>query len=157
MVYNRKPEGEQILVTATKEPQPPQEPRTVLVETWTEPQEPRIIPVITTGDRPASSTTGPAPGHDPAPGATAVWSWKKDQDTDATTEPAPQISAAPTVKRSDFARAFYTVPQAAEVLQVHENTIYNLVRAGKVEHYKVGAQIRIARAELERLKVERKA
>lgn len=58
---------------------------------------------------------------------------------------------------SDFARAFYTVPQAAAILQVHENTIYHLVRSGKVEHYKVGAQIRIARAELERLKVERKA
>lgn len=58
---------------------------------------------------------------------------------------------------SDFSRPFYTIAQAAEVLQVHENTIYKLVRGGKVEHYKVGAQIRIAAAELERLKVERKA
>lgn len=55
------------------------------------------------------------------------------------------------------ARAFYTIPQLAELLQVHENTIYRLVRAGKVEHYKVGAQIRISAAELERLKVERKS
>lgn len=55
------------------------------------------------------------------------------------------------------ARAFYTIPQLAELLQVHENTIYRLVRAGKIEHYKVGAQIRISAAELERLKVERKA
>ena len=54
---------------------------------------------------------------------------------------------------SDFDRAFYTVPQAAELLQVHENTIYRLVRAGKLEHYKVGQQIRIAAAELEKLKV----
>ena len=54
---------------------------------------------------------------------------------------------------SDFERAFYTVPQAAELLQVHENTIYRLVRAGKLEHYKVGQQIRIAAAELEKLKV----
>lgn len=60
------------------------------------------------------------------------------------------------IKGSDFPRAFYTIPQLAEELQVHENTVYRLVRAGKVEHYKVGAQIRIAAAELERLKVERK-
>lgn len=55
------------------------------------------------------------------------------------------------------ARPFYTIPQLAELLQVHENTIYRLVRAGKIEHYKVGAQIRISAEELERLKVERKA
>lgn len=53
--------------------------------------------------------------------------------------------------------SFYTIPQLAELLQVHENTIYRLVRAGKIEHYKVGAQIRISAAELDRLKVERKA
>ena len=52
---------------------------------------------------------------------------------------------------------FYTIAQLAELLQVHENTIYRLVRAGKIEHYKVGAQIRISAAELERLKVERKS
>lgn len=54
-----------------------------------------------------------------------------------------------------FTRAFYTVPQAAEELQVHENTIYRLVRSRKVEHYMVGKQIRIAANELEKLKVER--
>ncbi len=56
----------------------------------------------------------------------------------------------------DFARAFYTVPEAAETLRVHENTIYNMVKRGEIEHYKVGTQIRIAAAELERLKVARK-
>lgn len=69
------------------------------------------------------------------------------------TEPAGQ--SAPTI--AEPPRAFYTIPQLAELLQVHENTIYRLVRAGKIEHYKVGAQIRISAAELERLKVERKA
>ena len=54
---------------------------------------------------------------------------------------------------SDFERPFYTVPEAAELLRVHENTLYNLVRKKKIEHYKVGVQIRIAAAELERLKV----
>ena len=57
----------------------------------------------------------------------------------------------------DFSRPFYTAAQAAELLQVHENTIYRLLRAGKIEHYKIGVQIRISAAELERLKVERKA
>lgn len=63
----------------------------------------------------------------------------------------------PPERTTTEARAFYTIPQLAELLQVHENTIYRLVRAGKVEHYKIGAQIRISAAELERLKVERKA
>ena len=58
---------------------------------------------------------------------------------------------------SDFDRPFYTVPEAAEKLRVHENTIYNMLRRGQIEHYKVGNQIRIATAELERLKVERRA
>ena len=56
---------------------------------------------------------------------------------------------------SDFDRLFYTIPQAAELLQVHENTIYKLVRSKKSSHYRVGNQIRITAAELERLKVER--
>ncbi len=53
----------------------------------------------------------------------------------------------------DFTKPFYTVPEVAELLLVHENTIYNMVRKKKIEHYKVGAQIRISAAELERLKV----
>lgn len=53
----------------------------------------------------------------------------------------------------NFDRAFYTIPEAAELLRVHENTLYKLVRNKKIDHYKVGAQIRIAAAELERLKV----
>lgn len=56
---------------------------------------------------------------------------------------------------SDFDRLFYTIPQAAELLQVHENTIYKLVRSKRVTHYRVGNQIRITAAELERLKMER--
>lgn len=54
---------------------------------------------------------------------------------------------------SDFNKAFYTIPEAAELLRVHENTLYRLVRAKKIEHYKVGVQIRISAAELEKLKV----
>lgn len=58
---------------------------------------------------------------------------------------------------SDFERPFYTVPEAAELLRVHENTIYRLIRQKKIEHYKVGVQIRISAAELERLKVPAEA
>lgn len=57
------------------------------------------------------------------------------------------------IKQSDFVQKFYTVPEAAELLRVHENTIYNLVRAKKIEHYKVGTQIRITASELEKFKV----
>lgn len=53
----------------------------------------------------------------------------------------------------DFEKQFYTVTEAAELLRVHENTIYKLIRSRQIEHYKVGAQIRISAAELERLKV----
>lgn len=54
---------------------------------------------------------------------------------------------------SDFDKPFYTVEQAAEILQVHPNTIYRLVKEHKIEHYKVGVQIRISASELEKLKV----
>jgi putative molybdopterin biosynthesis protein len=54
---------------------------------------------------------------------------------------------------SDFERPFYTIPEAAELLRVHENTLYNMVRRKELTHYKVGKQIRIVAAELEKLKV----
>ena len=54
---------------------------------------------------------------------------------------------------SDFERPFFTIPEAAEILRVHENTLYNLVRKKKIEHYRIGNQIRITAAELERLKI----
>ena len=54
---------------------------------------------------------------------------------------------------SDFNQLFYTIDEAAEVLKVHKNNIYNLVRSKKIEHYRVGNQIRITGKELERLKV----
>ena len=54
---------------------------------------------------------------------------------------------------SDFDKPFYTIPEAAQLLRVHENTIYKLIRNRQIEHYKIGVQIRISAAELERLKV----
>ena len=56
---------------------------------------------------------------------------------------------------SDFNKLFYTIDEAAEILCVHRNTIYALVRSKKIEHYRVGNQIRITAKELERLKLER--
>ena len=54
---------------------------------------------------------------------------------------------------SDFERPFYTIPEAAELLRVHENTLYNLVRKKKIDHYRIGNQIRITAAGLENLYV----
>lgn len=54
---------------------------------------------------------------------------------------------------SDFDRPFYTIPEAAAKLRVHENTLYHMVQRGELEYYKVGKQIRLSSAELERLKV----
>lgn len=54
---------------------------------------------------------------------------------------------------TDFSKAFYTVEELAEVLRVNPRTIYRMVSAKKIDHYKVGAQIRIAAAELEKLKI----
>ena len=49
-----------------------------------------------------------------------------------------------------FTRMFYTIEEAAELLQVHKNTLYNQIRAGKIDHYRVGNQIRITARELEK-------
>ena len=54
---------------------------------------------------------------------------------------------------SDFAKEFYTVPEAAELLRVHENTIYSILKRKEITYYKVGKQKRIPASELERLKV----
>lgn len=109
----------------------------------TEPPEPRII---------RATHTGPIGTNTARSGTPTAFNSAK---AEAATRRELKHTAQREIRHSDFDRPFYTVPQAAEVLQVHENTIYNLVRAGKVEHYKVGVQIRIAASELERLKVER--
>ena len=54
---------------------------------------------------------------------------------------------------SDFDRPFFTIPEAAAKLRVHENTLYNMARRKEIAIYKVGRQIRIAASELEKLKV----
>ena len=54
---------------------------------------------------------------------------------------------------SDFKQDFYTAQEAADILKVHINTIYSLVRTKQIEHYRVGNKIRISASELDRLKV----
>lgn len=54
---------------------------------------------------------------------------------------------------SDFKKEFYTVPEAAELLRVHENTIYSILKRKEITYYKVGKQKRIPASELEKLKV----
>lgn len=50
-------------------------------------------------------------------------------------------------------QTFYTVEQAAELLQVHPNTVYRLLNQKKISYYAVGVQKRIPVSEIERLKV----
>lgn len=49
--------------------------------------------------------------------------------------------------------SFYTVNEAAELLKVCPGTIRNLIKRKEIDYYKVGQQIRIHAAEIERLKV----
>ena len=52
-----------------------------------------------------------------------------------------------------FDKSFYTIQEAAELLRVHENTFYHLIRSRAIDYYKVGRQIRIPAEELEKLRV----
>ena len=56
---------------------------------------------------------------------------------------------------SGFMQEFYNVPKLAATPHVHENTIYGLIRARRIGGHEAGHRIRVAAAELERLKVER--
>ncbi len=44
----------------------------------------------------------------------------------------------------------HTVPQAAALLAVSENTVWNLIRKGELRGVKIGTARRIAHSELER-------
>ena len=42
-----------------------------------------------------------------------------------------------------------TVEEVAKYLRVSRQTVYNLIRAGNIPHFKVGNKVRIKRADLE--------
>jgi putative molybdopterin biosynthesis protein len=44
----------------------------------------------------------------------------------------------------------YTIEEVAKILKVHKDTIRRLVNSGQLEHVRVGNQIRITKAALEK-------
>jgi excisionase family DNA binding protein len=42
-----------------------------------------------------------------------------------------------------------TVPEVAEMLRVSRQTIYNMVRTGKLPHFRVGSKVRFNRKDVE--------
>jgi excisionase family DNA binding protein len=47
--------------------------------------------------------------------------------------------------------AAYTVPEVAAMLRIARSTAYRLIRAGQIPCVRVGEQIRVPRAAMERL------
>lgn len=44
-----------------------------------------------------------------------------------------------------------TVPEVAKLLRMSRQTIYNMVKAGNIPHFKVGNKVRFNRADLDAL------
>jgi excisionase family DNA binding protein len=42
-----------------------------------------------------------------------------------------------------------TVPEVAKMLRISRQTIYNMVRANKIPHFRVGSKVRFNRADIE--------
>lgn len=42
-----------------------------------------------------------------------------------------------------------TVPEVANLLRVSRQTIYNMIRTGKLPHFRVGTKVRFNRADIE--------
>ena len=42
-----------------------------------------------------------------------------------------------------------TVEEVAKLLRVSRQTIYNMIRAGKIPHFRVGDKVRFSRADIE--------
>lgn len=49
----------------------------------------------------------------------------------------------------EFENDTLTVPEVAQVLRVSRQTIYNMIRTGKIPHFRVGTKVRFNRADIE--------
>lgn len=49
----------------------------------------------------------------------------------------------------EFENDTLTVPEVAQVLRVSRQTIYNMIRTGKLPHFRVGTKVRFNRADIE--------
>lgn len=47
-------------------------------------------------------------------------------------------------------KQFYTAKELAQLLQLHHTTVYNLIKEGKIESFKVGSSVRISHDALEK-------
>ncbi len=47
--------------------------------------------------------------------------------------------------------ASMTVPEVAKLLRMSRQTIYNMIREGKIPHFRVGTKVRFNRADLDAL------
>ena len=45
----------------------------------------------------------------------------------------------------------YTAEEVAKILRVSRQTVYTLIREGKIPHFKVGNKVRIKRADLNKI------
>jgi len=46
-----------------------------------------------------------------------------------------------------------TVEEVAKFLRVSRQTVYTLIRAGKIPHFKIGTKVRVKRADLEAMTI----
>jgi excisionase family DNA binding protein len=44
-----------------------------------------------------------------------------------------------------------TVPEVAKLLRMSRQTIYNMIREGKIPHFRIGTKVRFNRADLDAL------
>jgi len=63
---------------------------------------------------------------------------------------SPSIDAAVDSEREPAHDDVLTVAEAAHLLRVSRNAIYDAVNAGKLPHLRIGKHIRLSRAELVR-------
>jgi len=66
---------------------------------------------------------------------------------------APELSGVPSIhlRRRDVEQEVYTVQEVAELLKVHEATVWRWCRSGDLQAFRVGQQWRIGASDLQRV------